>query len=272
MKREADLQRRLQSLQKLSEAVSAMKSLSAHHFRESRAALPNERLYAEGLERVVKSTGAFLPAGAGDVGLLIIGPDLGLCGSYGTQIADTAIGHREELGPGPTFTLGRRNGILLKRRGLTPDLVQEVPTSVRGITDTLLDISRAILGTYVDAGLSRFDVVSSRFEGVGSHPPVVTTLLPIDVPADPEAPPVRYVSSASASQVAVRELLYIRIHGLLLDALTSEHSARLLATQVAEQWLDEKTDHLRRHIAAARREASTQEVVEISAGVRARKR
>lgn len=272
MKREADLERALQSLETLREAVSAMKSLSAHHFRETRAMLEPERRYREGLDRMVRSTGAFLPGGAGAIGLLVLGPELGLCGGYGTHVAELAVTQREQLGPGPTFVVGRRGASMLTRHGLDAERVYAAPTSVRGLTEALLEISRAVLGDYLRLGLSRFVVVSSRFGGVGNHPPEATTLLPLDLLPEPGAPGVQYISAKAANLVAARELLYITIHGLLLDAMASEHSARLLATQAAEQWLDDKTDHLRRNLSSARREASTQEVVEIAAGARARMR
>jgi F0F1-type ATP synthase gamma subunit len=73
------------------------------------------------------------------------------------------------------------------------------------------------------------------------------------------------------ARVGIREHLYITLCDLLIDALASEHGARLMATQSAEQWLGERTDRLRRRLAAARREASTQETIEIAAGARARR-
>lgn len=71
---------------------------------------------------------------------------------------------------------------------------------------------------------------------------------------------------------AARELLYIRLYDLLLDAMACEHSARLVASQSAERWLDERTEQLARQLAGERREASTQEVLEIATSARARGR
>jgi F0F1-type ATP synthase gamma subunit len=95
--------------------------------------------------------------------------------------------------------------------------------------------------------------------------------LPVEAHHAAGAPTARYVSRERLAAVAVRELLYITLYDLLIDALASEHGARLLATQSAEQWLDERMDRLRRHLAGARREASTQETIEIAAGARARR-
>lgn len=62
MKREYELKRRLRSLSMRGEAVSAMTSLSAHHFREARGAVPTARRYRQGVEEILRLTGASLPA------------------------------------------------------------------------------------------------------------------------------------------------------------------------------------------------------------------
>jgi F-type H+-transporting ATPase subunit gamma len=272
MKRELELRRRLRSLETLGEAVGAMKSLAAHHFREARAALAPARAYRQGFDHALQSTGASLPAGGGPGGLLVIGAELGLCGGYNARLVQAAMEYREKAGAGPTFCVGRRAAVLLGRRGVAVDRAFAAPTSVRGITDALLALARDLLGDYLEKRMSFLDVVSSRFEGVGTYPPKTTRLLPVDLRPSGHAVTLRYVRRERLAAVAVRELLYITIHDLLLDALASEHGARLAATQSAEQWLDEHTDRMRRRLAAARREASTQEVIEIAAGARARGR
>jgi F-type H+-transporting ATPase subunit gamma len=86
----------------------------------------------------------------------------------------------------------------------------------------------------------------------------------------PGAPAPRYSPADVLAAAAARELLYVTLFSLLLDALAAEHGARLTAAQSAVAWLDERADRLRRQLAAARREASTQEVIEIAGGARAR--
>jgi len=272
VKREADLQRRLRSLETLGEAVGAMKSLSAHHFREARRAVEPARSYREGVERVLGWTGASIAAGDGPPGLLVIGGELGLCGSYNARLVAAAARRRQELGAGPTRCVGHRAAVLLARRGVTLQQTYAAPTSVGGMTDLLLRLAEDVLGSYVKERLSSLDIVSSRFGGVGAAVPASVRLLPLKPSRAAPEKPARYVSADQLGFAAVREYLYIMLYDLLLDAIASEHSARLLATQSAEQWLDERTGRLRRQLAAARREASTQEVIEIAGGVRARAR
>ncbi len=273
MKRLVEIERRLRTLDTLAEAIGAMKSLSAHHFRETRRALDPARIYREGVEHIVARTGAFLPAGSGAAGLLIVGGELGVCGSYNARLAAAGESHRAALGPGPTLAVGRRMATILGRRGLVPEATWSTPTSVRGIPELLLALAEQMLVTYVEQDLSAFDIVSARFEGVGEHRPIVTRLLPVvaEAVAGDEVV-LRYATPEHLRAAAVREMLYVTIHELLLDALAAEHGARLVATQAAHEWLDERRSALQRAATSGRREAQTQEMLEVAAGARARSR
>jgi F-type H+-transporting ATPase subunit gamma len=249
-----------------------MKSLSAHHLRETRNAVEPARIYREGIEPIVASSGATLGPGSGPAGLLVIGGELGLCGDYNSRLIAAAADRRGALGPGSTTCVGHRAGAFLARRHVEVDRVYAAPTSVRGITELLLRLVEDVLTVYVTRQLSSFDIVSSRFGGVGVHRPVDARLLPVEAMRVQATPAVRYVSAGQLASAAIREFLYVTVYDVLLDALASEHGARLVATQSAEKWLDERTERVRRQLAASRRETSTQEVIEIAAGARARRK
>lgn len=273
MTRASEVERRLRSLAALAEAVSAMKSLSAHHFRAARAAVEPARIYREGVERVAVRAGATLAGGDGPAGLLVIGAEHGLCGGYDARVVAAALHQREALGPGPTFCVGRHAAMLLSRRGVDLHATYGLPTSVVGLPDVLLRLAQDLVTTWTDARLSRLDAVANPFVGVGTIEPVTSRLLPLKPtgarPREPGAG-ARYVDADHLASTAVRELLHAMLYGLVLDGLASEHASRLVATQSAERWLDARTARLRRRLAATRRERRTQETIEIASGVRAR--
>lgn len=271
MSRSSEIEARLHALETLHEAVAAMKSLSAHHFRQARAAVDPARIYREGVARIAAEAGAHLPAGEGPGAVLAVGADLGLCGGYNARIAEAAAELRAQLGPGPTFCVGRRAASLLARNGITAAVVYPTPSRPSALAGLLLGLAEAMLSTFIAGRLSSLDVVSARFEGVGAERPAVERLLPIGETV-PGGARVRYVRPAHLADAAARERLYITLHSLLLEALAAEHAARLDATSAAERWLEGRVGGLRRALAAARREASTQEVIEIAGGARQRRR
>ena len=120
MKRERYLRRRLHTLHALNEAVSAMKSLSAHHFLQCRQALPAARAYRDEIELAIADIGVTQALDA-DVptGLLLIVSDLGLCGDYNTRLVQAAVDAYRKEGQGPIYCVGRRPRATLAGAGMT---------------------------------------------------------------------------------------------------------------------------------------------------------
>ena len=269
MRRAPELERHLNSLGVMREAVTAMKSLSAHHVRKARIAAELARTYREGVARFAAVGGrALATAGDGGAGLLVFGSELGLCGVYNSQVATSAAQRRAELGLGPTLCVGQRAASLLAQRGVEIRQRYAAPGAVEAISDVLLRVAEDVLELYAQHRLSRFEIVASRFDGVGLTHPVSSQLLPIVAPAELSVPARRYVNAEYYARAVNREFLYSTLYGVLLDAFASEHGARLIASQAAERWLDERIERLKRQVASTRRESSTQEVLEIASGAR----
>jgi F-type H+-transporting ATPase subunit gamma len=274
MKREQYLRRRLHTLRTLNEAVSAMRSLSAHHFRLSRQALPAARAYREEIENALAEVGVSHEMNfAAPPGLLLIVSDLGLCGDYNTRLVQTAVQEYGQESQGPLYCVGRRPRAVLARNDIKPQSLYHAPASVDGLPGLLFQVAQDILDDFLQGVIGSLFVVSARFEGAGRFSPVVTRVLPIR-PSRPAEPlrPTNYQSSRRLAAVAVREFLYTTLHEILLDSLASEHGMRLLAAESARQWLDEASETVRRQLFATRREATTQEVLDIVAGSRPRKK
>jgi F-type H+-transporting ATPase subunit gamma len=272
MPREQQLRRRSSSLAALREAVAAMRSLAAHHFRQSRAALPGARVYREQVEQAVAEAGVGPePSPPGPPGWLLIASDLRLCGDYNARLAE-ALGeqldaHRDADAPAPLQCVGRACRGWLARRHIVPYRSYPAPASVEGLPRLLLQLAQDVLDDVSSRRMGGLSVISARFEGAGRFTPVVTPVLPL-APPQPAEPlrPSPYQSAPRLRAVAIRELLYVTLYELLLDALAAEHGMRLVAAESALKWLDETQHRVHRQLAALRRELTTQEVFEVLAG------
>jgi len=274
MKRAQFLRRRLQSQETLFDPVSALKSLSAHHFRSARNALPATRAYRAEMDTMLAALG-FTPSvpSTAPPGLLLIASDLGLCNGYNSRLAQHAIAQQAQLQCGTIYCVGRRPGGLLARAGMAITRLYPAPTSVAGLTRLLLGLAQEILGAHLAGTFSSLHVVSARFDGVGAFTPVCAQVWPVPpVRQSDSLPPSPYVSRARLLTVARREFLYIVLWQILLDALTAEHSARLVATGSAAEWLQGRIAETRRLLAAMGREAATQELLDIVSGTRRQQR
>ena len=95
--------------------------------------------------------------------------------------------------------------------------------------------------------------------------------VPPPLPAVPVRPST-YVSGERLAVVALREFFYIMLFQSLLDALAAEHSTRLVATAAAAEWLKTRIGKNRRQLATIRREAMTQELLDVVSGARRQRR
>jgi F-type H+-transporting ATPase subunit gamma len=258
-------------LHALDEAVSAMRALSAHHFRRCRAALPAARAYSAEVGGALAETGVRdEPPLSAAPGLLLVSSDLGLCGDYDTRLAQAALDERRRLGEGPLFVVGRRTRSALAGAGVETTRRYDAPTSVDALPRLLLALAQDLLDDLAARRIGSLTVVSARFEGAGRFCPPRTSVLPVGPGATPEPPlALRYGSRSRLVAVAVREFLYTTLHEILLDALASEHGMRLLAAEAARRWIGEASERVRRRLRALGRETATQEVLDIVAGARA---
>lgn len=270
MKSEKVLQRRLRWQETLSTAVTAMRSLSAHHLRLARAALLDARIYREQVERILAMAGP-VPAAHPETlpALLVVGSDLGLCGGYNTRLSDEAVRQYQSQRFGTVYCIGRRPVAALARIGVVPAHVYPVQTGVAGLTRLLLTVAQEVLADHLAGRIGTIHIVSARFAGVGAFTPVFGQLWPVPPVEDGKARcpmPARYVSRQRLMTVAVREFLFGALFQLLLDAQASEHGMRLVAAGSAGEWLESRMAETRRQLAALKREESTQELLDVLSG------
>jgi F-type H+-transporting ATPase subunit gamma len=274
MKRQQFLKQRLRTLGALRDAVGAMRSLSAHHFRRARQALSAARQYRAEMDTLIVEIGIHQPLPAvAPAGLLVVASDLGLCGDYNSRLSQLAVAEAQGHAVQTIYSVGRRARGALAKSSLTPDRSYDAPASLEGVSRLLLGAAQEVLDDYLAMKIGSLHVVSAGFDGVGHFTPLSVRILPIE-PLTAARPLRRspYVDSSHLATVAVREFLYITLYEILLDALAAEHGMRLMAAESALEWLDNTVTTTSRRLATARSEASTQELLDIVAGTRQRSR
>jgi F-type H+-transporting ATPase subunit gamma len=272
VKRQQFFRHRLQTLSALHEAVAAMRSLSAHHFRCARQALPAARNYRDEMNSLVAEIGIRQSrSDSAPTGLLIFASDLGLCGDFNSKLSQLAIGEVEQLQVKTIYSVGRRARRALTSHSLTPQRNYDAPASLEGVSDVLLALAQDVFEDYLEHRIGSLYVIYAAFEGVGKFTPQSARVLPIDpiasVSTSRRSP---YVARDHLMTVAVREFLYITLYELLLDSLASEHGMRLMAAESAIDWLENTSARTSRQLATSRSEASTQELLDIVSGSRSK--
>lgn len=273
MKREQALRRTLRSLSVLGDVVNAMKSLSAHHVRAARTGLADAREYRAGIDSMLAAAGlAQLASNGRPPAVLLVATDLGLCNGYTARLTEAALTKYRQLSAGTFYCVGHRPVGTVQRAGLTVARTYSTVTSTGALPGLLLKLADDVLGDYLDGVFGALHVVSARFDGIGAFTARSTRILPMT----PFHSSIRksatpYASAVHLAETVIREYVYSTVFELLLDALASEHGVRLIATQSAGEWLETRAAGVRAQLASARREASTQEVLDLVAGGRHRR-
>jgi F-type H+-transporting ATPase subunit gamma len=275
MSRERTLEHRLRTLSTLEQAIGALRSLSARHFRAARAPLASARAYRDEVGAFLATLDPVAARGspADHCGIVLVTADLGLVGDYSARLAREALDLRAERGPGPLLCVGHRAVSLLARSDVVPTSVRVGPGSVAGLPTLLLGLVDELLRLRHSGQLDSLWLVAARFEGAGQFSPMRVPVLPIQPPAGrPPLPISPYCAPAHVRAVVVREYLYAALYETLLESLASEHGKRLVVAESARSWLGDRIAATRRLAAAIRRETSTREVLEIAAGARSARR
>ncbi len=282
-----EIRRRIRSVRNLSQITRAMEMVSASKMRRAQRNVLATRPYADRLRDVMSSLmagtsgshkGTLLEVRAEvkNVALILITPDRGLAGSLVANILRrTARFVVDEKAKGrnvKVLAIGKKGRDFLNRSG--QDLLAEVTKlgDYPKLAD-ILGVSTNVIKGFLDGDFDEAYIVYSQFVNTLVQRPAVRRILPVE--ADESAP-----ASASSNfnyepdeDVVLKDLLprfaEVQIYQALLEAIASEHSARMVAMRNAT----DNAKDLRRELSLTynktRQANITKEVSEIASGAAA---
>jgi F-type H+-transporting ATPase subunit gamma len=291
-----EIRRRIRSIKNISQVTRAMQMVAASKMRRAQEQVLATRPYSEKAWEILTNLAA--QRGTGEaahpllqhrenihtVGMVLITADKGLCGSYNHNIIQQALRFIADLPyPVELITVGKRGRDAMWRTGQC--IVAEF--SDLPAQPGVLDIT-AIARTAIDGYTSgKFDVVylaHTDFVNTLTQRPDIWQLLPIR-PLSLGVTPISEHRQI-AEEVKALEYIYepnprtildtvlprfteLQIYQAILEALASEHSARMVAMRSATENANELLDDLTLTYNRARQEAITTEMLDIVGGAEA---
>ncbi len=282
-----EIRRRIRSVRNLSQITRAMEMVSASKMRRAQRNVLATRPYADRLRDVMSSLmagtsgshkGTLLEVRAEvkNVALILITPDRGLAGSLVANIlrrtARFVIDEKAKGRNVKVLAIGKKGRDFLNRSG--QDLLAEVTKlgDYPKLAD-ILGVSTNVIQGFLKGDFDEAYIVYSQFVNTLVQRPAVRRILPVE--ADESAP-----ASASSNfnyepdeDVVLKDLLprfaEVQIYQALLEAIASEHSARMVAMRNAT----DNAKDLRRELSLTynktRQANITKEVSEIASGAAA---
>jgi len=217
-------------------------------------------------------------------GIVLITSDRGLCGAYNSNIIRAIIHFMQGLEhPISLITVGRKGRDFMIRHGgkVIADF-SNLPA--RPILLDVTPIARTVIDDFVKQEYDEVYLAYTDFINTIIQKPTIRRLLPI-TPGPVESSVMRkYVSDVPTH--AAGEYIYepdaytvlntvlprfteLQIYQAVLEALASEHSARMVAMRNATDSANDLIDHLTLTYYRARQEAITKEMLDIAGGAEA---
>lgn len=282
-----EIKGRIASVNSTQKITSAMRMVASAKLRRTQILTTNFLRYANALRSITEQLGAITQTvtDAKSVVLIPISSSSGLCGSFNSNIAKTTqtrIKEYEKAGAEVLLMpIGKK---IIKEVG---KLENQAADTTYGNMNELVergDVFSAIQSfianlqkMYADGKIQKAEVIYHHFFSMGKQV--------IEIKSLPLAPPVVTKNDLEAAEAGndaedfitepdpqtLAEMLHPRMlnsemYGLLLDALTSEHAARMMAMQTADDNANELLKDLTLQYNKSRQQAITNELIDIMGG------
>jgi F-type H+-transporting ATPase subunit gamma len=277
------LRKRVATVRSTQQITKAMKMVAAARLRRAQEAAERARPYAAKLAEMFAAVAAGVEPEAHPllarrperrIDLLVLTSDRGLCGGYNANLLRQAISFvKDRSGVEVAVAVVGRKGLEAYRRRRATIVLHRVGALTTPAPAIAGEVAAALSARFVAAETDAVYLVYSRFRSAISQLPTVTPLLPVAAPADQGAP-AEYIFEPDRPALLARLLpRYVEalITQALLEAVASEHGARMTAMESATNNAADMIARLTLSMNRARQATITKELMEIVSGAEALK-
>jgi F-type H+-transporting ATPase subunit gamma len=284
-----EIKRRIKTVKNIAQVTRAMQLVAASKMKRAQEQALASRTYAEKakevLEHLASQPGALehlhpllAKRPIKSVGVLLITADRGLAGAYNGNVIRAALRKADSLEhPVSYVAVGRRGRDILTRykHNLTAEF-SDLPD--RPLLVDVLPIAQVVTNDFLDGKFDELYVVYTKFINTVVQVPEVVRLLPlgVDMFASESKTEHKVAKSyiyepepALLLDVILPRFVESQIYQAILEALASEHSARMVAMRNATDNATELAGDLTLTYNRVRQESITKEMLDIVGGVEA---
>ncbi|HEX5429744.1 MAG TPA: ATP synthase F1 subunit gamma [Patescibacteria group bacterium] len=275
-----EIKGRIRSVRNIGQITKAMELVSAAKMRKAQAQARSSRTYAKLssalLENLASRTQeqnhpllshAYSPEDAqGQALVLVIGPDKGLAGALNLNLIQKTLevvkqeNHRTDF-----VTIGKKSTDAIRRIGSKIVATFDARDREVSINDAR-PIAQIAINEFVNGHYTRVFIVYTDFVSTLVQKPAVLRLLPLAKVSEPDSE--EYLFEPSPDDVwdnLIYRTIEFAVYQSMLEAVASEHSARMVAMRNANQSATDLVSELQLSYNQARQAAITKELSEISA-------
>ncbi|MBN1310202.1 MAG: ATP synthase F1 subunit gamma [Anaerolineae bacterium] len=288
-----EIRRRIRSVKNIAKVTGALETIAASRVQKAQSQALATRAYAEAALGIMRDIARYQRgpishpylderATVKAIAVVLMTSDRGLAGPYNSNILRTVI-EFEARQPVPVhyITIGRKGRDMMLRRGAT--VVAEftdLPASPSILDITV--IARTAIDDFLSGEVDEVHLAYTRFIHALQQDPHIQMLLPFQpidgeknkdgVQGDRQTLPAIYTYEPNPEDVlrgVLARFTELQIFQALLEALASEHTARMIAMQNATENAKSLVDELTLSLNKARQLAITNEILDIVGGAEA---
>lgn len=278
------IRRRIRSVQSTMKITRAMELIAASRIVRAQQRVMRSKPYVAKLAEVIDSLGGAASARGHlllathplrTIGVVVVGSDRGLAGSYTTNVIRMAEHRVAELArTGVEFRLylvGKKAQTYFRYRGYPIERVFLGVTDTPGYGDARA-ISATVVADYVGERVDAVEIFTTRFVSALTQTATRIELLPVRASAPTSGVVAGYSYEPAPEEILGRLLpryMEATVFGALLEASASEHAARRRAMKAATENAQDLVRVLSRVANQARQAEITTEISEIVGGAEA---
>ncbi|OGP20508.1 MAG: ATP synthase F1 subunit gamma [Deltaproteobacteria bacterium GWA2_57_13] len=272
------IRKRIVSIRNTQQITKAMKMVSAAKLRRAQEAVVQARPYAEKVAALLKNLSARVAQEAHPllmqreekrVDLWLLTADRGLCGGYNANLIRAAEGFLRVHGREKEIQLavvGRKGVDYFRRRRV--EMIARYPNAwSRSMGELAAEIAEQMIGRFVRGETDGAYILYSRFRSALSQVPTLEKLVPAATAAEQrEELPVEYLFEPDVRTLLASllpKVVEVGIYRALLEAVASEHGARMTAMDSATTNAADMISSLTLQMNRARQASITRELMEI---------
>lgn len=273
-----ELRSRIKSVDSTSRVTKALQMIAAAKMKKAQDKVTDGREYSKKLNGILSNVYESNPeifsnseSNTTETNLiLLITPDRGLCGALVSNILREANKYINGTVSANTeiLVIGKKgNSFILKSENDVSELfkISDMPTF-----EEVSQITKPIIEKYNKGDFSQLNVIYSEFISTAVQKPITSKLFPIEIINNDEgSASVDFLYEPdieSVSKALIPRYIEMNIFNAILNAVASEHSARLVAMQNATDNATELKEDLTLDLNKARQQTVTSEILDIIGG------
>jgi len=277
------LRKRIGTVRSTQQITKAMKMVAAAKLRRAQEAAERARPYTSKLAEMLRAVAAGVEPEAHSllarrperrIDLLVLSSDRGLCGGYNANLFRFAEDFTRKQGEVETaLVVVGRKGLDYYRRRARRIVVNRVGILGTPVPALAAELAAELTRRFTEEETDAVYLVYTAFRSVISQVPTVVPLLPVASPTEAE-PAVDYIFEPERPELLARLLpryVEAQIIQALLEAIASEHGARMTAMDNATRNAGDMIAKLTLSMNRARQATITKELMEIVSGAEALK-